>query len=265
MAEYNRAKRKPPESLDAWECTMRALSLVNNRSINDYTAARALLRKAIEIDPTYAQPHALIAYLSALEVLYGWAPESDALQIAWDAAQKALLLDADDPWVHLALGYVHQQSGRSEDAVQEYGKALSLNPNFALAHTYIATALCYLGETDEALAHITTSERLSPRGLFQGVNNLMRAVAHFFAGRHREAIVFARKAVRESPGIITGYRHLVVNCALVGEIDEAKAALKTLKRLQPELSIKWVEEWLPYRRAHDRQKFLEGFRLAGLE
>jgi adenylate cyclase len=265
LAEYRRSKRKSPESLGAWECTMRAISYVNSRSMRDYGNALKLLKKAIQIDATYALPHALIAYMTALEALYGWVPEEVANRSARDAAETGLLLDADDPWVHLALGYVHQQSRKSEDAVQAYKKALSLNPNFALAHTYLATALCYLGQIDEALEHITTSERLSPRGLFNGINSLMRAVAYFFAGRHHEAGVFARKSILESPGIVTGYRQLVVNCALAGEIDEAKAALKILKGLQPELSQKWVEEWLPYRCAKDRQKFIEGFRLAGLE
>ena len=263
-AEVNRTNRKLPESLDAWECVMRALSYVNNRSIHDYAAARDLLGRAIDIDPNYAQAHALLAYLTALEVLYGWASEERALPLAWGAAQKALLLDPEDAWVHLALGYVHQQCRRSEQAVQEYQNALLHNPNFALAHTYMAVALTFIGRIEEAFDHIAISERLSPQGLFFGVNNLMRAVAHFFAGEHREAIVFARKSVSESPGIVTGYRHLVVNCALVGELDEAKAALNILKRLQPEISLAWVEKWLPYRSANDRQKFIEGFRLAGL-
>ena len=265
IAEYSRVKRKSPESLDAWECTMRAFSHINNRSISDYTVAQELLTKAIEIDPTYAQAQALMAYLTALKALYGWVAEEDALASAWNAAQRALLLDADDPWVHLALGFVHQQCRRSEDAVEEYQKALSLNPNFALAHTYLAFALCFLGQHDQALAHIATSERLNPRGLLHGVNNLLRAVAHFLAGQHREAIGFARKSVLESPGIVPGYRHLVVNCALAGEINEAKAALQILRRLQPELSVAWLEKWLPYRCASDRQKFIQGFRLAGLE
>ena len=265
IAESSRVKRKSPESLDAWECAMRAFSHINNRSIRDYTVAQKLLKKAIEIDPTYAQAQALVAYLTALEALYGWVAAEGALASAWDAAQKALLLDADDPWVHLALGFVHQQCRRSEDAIEEYQKALSLNPNFALAHTYLAFALCFLGQIDQSLAHVATSERLSPRGLLHGVNNLLRAVAHFLAGQHREAIGFARKSVLESPGIVTGYRHVVVNCALAGEIDEAKAALQILRRLQPELSLAWIEKWLPYRCAKDRQKFIEGFRLAGLE
>src|SRR5262249_14467851 len=54
-AEGIRAKRKQPESLDAWECVMRALSCVNSRSQNDYAMARELLERAIELDPAYAQ------------------------------------------------------------------------------------------------------------------------------------------------------------------------------------------------------------------
>jgi adenylate cyclase len=118
---------------------------------------------------------------------------------------------------------------------------------------------------NEALAKIDTAERFNPRGRFHGVNSIHRAAAYFTVGKHREAIDFARKAVLESPGIVTGYRQLVVNCALVGEMEEARAAFWTLKHLQPDISPRWIEEWVPYLRAEDRGKFIEGFRLAGLK
>src|SRR5262249_40154805 len=89
-AEGIRAKRKQPESLDAWECVMRALSCVNSRSQNDYAMARELLERAIELDPAYAQAHALFAYVMGLEVLYGWKSEEIALARALEAAQKAV-------------------------------------------------------------------------------------------------------------------------------------------------------------------------------
>ena len=92
-----------------------------------------------------------------------------------------------------------------------------------------------LGRGEEALLKIDASERLSPRGLFQGVNSVCRAVAHFSAGQYLDAISCARKSILESPGIVTGYRMLVVNCALIGEIDAARA-LAILKRLQPDVS-----------------------------
>ena len=264
-AEGIRAKRKQPESLDAWECVMRALSCVNSRSQNDYAMARELLERAIELDPAYAQAHALFAYVMGLEVLYGWKSEEIALAHALEAAQKAVVLDSDDAWAHLALGFVYGMTRRAEEAVVEHEKALALNPNFALAYTYQGSALAYLGRGEEALLKIDASERLSPRGLFQGVNSVCRAVAHFSAGQYLDAISCARKSILESPGIVTGYRMLVVNCALIGEIDEARAALAILKRLQPDVSLRWIAESVLFTRERERQDIIEGFRLAGLE
>jgi len=90
-------------------------------------------------------------------------------------------------------------------------------------------------------------------------------VAHFSAGQYPDAISCARKSILESPGIVTGYRMLVVNCALIGEIDEAKAALAILKRLQPDVSLRWIAESVGFTRERERQDIIEGFRLAGLE
>jgi adenylate cyclase len=264
-AEGIRAKRKPPESLDAWECVVRALSCVNSRSQNDYAMARELLERAIELDPAYAQAYALFAYVMGLEVLYGWKPREIALARALEAAQKAVVLDSDDAWAHFALGFVYGMTRRAEEAVVEHEKALALNPNFALAYTYQGSALAYLGRGEEALLKIDASERLSPRGLFQGVNNVCRAAAHFSAEQHRDAVSCARKSILDSPGIVTGYRMLVVNCALIGEIDEARAALGIVKRLQPDISLRWIAESVLFTRERDRQNIIEGFRLAGLE
>lgn len=112
---------------------------------------------------------------------------------------------------------------------------------------------------------IDASERLNPRGLFRGVNSLCRALAYFASKQHHDAIAYARKAVLESPGIVTGYRMLVVNCALVGEIDEAKAALDVVKRLQPDISLACFAKYVPFTGASQREDYIEGFRLAGLE
>jgi hypothetical protein len=57
---------------------------------------------------------------------------------------------------------------------------------------------------------------------------------------------------------------LVVNCALAGEIEEARMALQSLKRLIPDISLKWISG-LPFVHDDYRQRFVEGFRLAGLE
>jgi TolB-like protein/Flp pilus assembly protein TadD len=261
-AEHFRSQRKPPESLDAWECVVRALSYVSRRSMEDNAAALELLERAVTIDPGYAQAHSVLAYVLGLDVVYGWRPPENALPLALEAAQKAVQLDDDDPWSHVALGSVLGRGDRPEEAISEFRRALALNPSFALAHSRLGMALCALGKSEEALAEIDTAERLNPRELWRGLNNLARAIAHFIAGRYHEGVEFAQKAILEGPGRISSHRTLVVNLALAGRIDDAIAALAVLNKLQPDFSLQWVES---YRREEDRRRWIAGFRLAGLE
>ena len=268
--EGMRAKRKPPESLDAWECVVRALSLMNSRARTDVSTARNLLQKAVALDEGYAQAHSLLSFVTTLGVHLGWDPRQPTLRIASDAAHRALQLDPDEPWAHVALGYVLAWSRRAGDAIVEYEKALALNPNFAIAHWLLALALCYLGRSEEAMAHGDMASRLSPRDLLArgnaGVSNNVRALACFVAGRYREGIQFARKAIIESPNLIPAYRVLILNCAHAGELEEARAALGTLRGLVPGISLTSVKEMTtPYVRTEDQERYLEGFRLAGLE
>jgi len=267
-AEGVRATRKPPESFDAWESVVRALALMNSRTRADVTAARELLRKATALDPYYAQAHSLLSFAIMLGVHMGWESPEGALALASDAAHKALFLDSSDPWAHVALGYVLAWSGQPDDAIVECETAIALNPNFAIAHWMLARALCSLGRSEEALAHADQAERLSPRDLLArgntGASNNVRAFACFLAGRYRDGTDYARKAIIESPNLTPAHRVLVVTCALAGEIEEARMALQNLKRLTPDISLKWINE-LPFVSDDQRQRFVEGFRLAGLE
>jgi DNA-binding SARP family transcriptional activator len=264
-AEGIRASRRPLHALDARGCVMRAISLINIRSRRNYALAEELLKRAIEIDPTCAHAYSLFAYVMALEVVYGWKPRENTMATARDVAHNAVLLDVDAPWSHFALGYVHAQSRRTDEAIAAYEKALALNPNFGVAHTYLGSALSVLGRSEAALAQIDVAERLSSREIFYGVNNYVRANAHFAAGRYREAGVSARNSVRQSPGIVTSHRHVVVNFALSGAIGEAKTALDDLLRLVPGTSLRAIDEALPYVREQDRSRFLDAFHSVGIE
>ena len=178
---------------------------------------------------------------------------------------NVVLLDDDDPWSHVALGSVLARTNRVEEAISEFRRALALNPNFALAHSRLGMVLCDLGNSEEAPAEIDTAERLNPRELSRGLNNVARAVAHFIDGRYREGIVSAQRAILESPSRIGSHLALVTNLALGGRVDDAGAALAVLKKLQPEISLQWVENWASRLREEDRRRWIEGFRLAGLE
>jgi DNA-binding SARP family transcriptional activator/TolB-like protein/Tfp pilus assembly protein PilF len=264
-AEGIRARRQPPQALDVRGCVMRAFSLINHRSRQNYALASELLRRAIDLDPHCTQAYSLLAYITALEVVYGWKPREHTMGIARDAANTAVLLDADAPWAHFAVGFVHAQSRSTDAAIRAFEKALALNPSFCLAHTYLGSALSHLGRSEAAIEQIEIAERLNPRPMFLGVNNYVRANAHFAAERYREASMWARRSVLESPGIVTSHRLVVVNSALAGEADKARRALDALLALVPGTSLEKIDEALPYSRDSDRSRFLDAFSRVGLD
>jgi tetratricopeptide (TPR) repeat protein len=186
------------------------------------------------------------------------------LQRAAILGARAVELDDGNPWAHLALGFVAFNMRRTDEAVGEFERALDLNPNFAAAHGYLGFALADDGRTDQAIAHLEQAIRMSPHDPQNAVFNVARAVAHYLAEHYTEAVSFARKALQQRPGLTGGNRIYIACLAQAGQIDEARAALARLKELHPELSIAWMEKYVPCTPG-PMAKYLEGMRKAGLQ
>ena len=136
-AESFRAQRKPPDSMDAWDLVMRALSHYWRVTRQDNVVAQALLEKAIAIDPDYGQALGVLATSYMFTAHMGWMDMAAAMPIAERAALAAIRADSEDPWAHHALGHVHLFARRFEDLLAEFELALRLNPNFALAQGFL--------------------------------------------------------------------------------------------------------------------------------
>src|SRR5580692_10056108 len=106
-AENFRAQRKPPNSLDAWDLVMRALSHHWRVTRQDNLVAQALLEKATTIDPNYGQAYGMLATSHTFSAHMGWADMAMAAPIAERAAAAAILAVSEDPWAHFALGCVY--------------------------------------------------------------------------------------------------------------------------------------------------------------
>ena len=153
---------------------------------------------------------------------------------------------------------------RTDEAVEEFQRALDLNPNFAAAHGYLGLALALDGRSDQAIDHIEQAIRMSPHDPQNAIFNVALAAAHYMAGRYAEAIICGRKSLQQRFGLTNGHRIYVASLAQAGQIDEARAALARLQELHPENSIAWSERNIPYT-AGPMTKFLEGLRKAGLQ
>jgi TolB-like protein/Tfp pilus assembly protein PilF len=263
-AENFRARRKPPESLDAWELVMRALSHYWRVTRQDSITAHDLLEQAIAIDPHYGQALGVLGASHAFSAYMGWADRDAAFARAESAATAAVRADGEDPWAHHALGCVHLVARRWDDALAEFGLALRLNPNFALAQGYQGVVLSVCGRPEEAIASTSRALRLSPRDPFAALYNGAAAFAHFVAGDYAEAMRLARDALRHRADFVGAHRVLTSAAGMAGDAQAAAAALIETRRVLPNISLAWLATHIPIRDPAEMEHYLEGFRRAGL-
>jgi tetratricopeptide (TPR) repeat protein len=263
-AENFRARRKPPENLDAWDLVVRALSHYWQVTRQDNIVAQALLEKAIAIDPNYGQALGVLAVSHTFGASMGWAHMAGSVSAAERAALAAIQADSEDPWAHHALGSVCLFTRRFDDALAEFELALRLNPNFALAQGFYGLVLSYCGRWEEGADAARRALRLSPRDPFSAIYNGIAAYAAFVGRNYDEAARLAREAIRQRGDYVGAHRVLTAAAAMAGEIDVAKTALQELRRTQPNVSLAWLASHVPIKQDAERALYLEAFRRAGL-
>jgi TolB-like protein len=263
-AENFRAKRKSPDSMDAWDLVMRALSHYWRVTRQDNVVAQALLEKATAIDPSYGQALGVLATSHTFSAHMGWEDMATATPVAERAALAAILADSEDPWAHHALGCVYLFTRRFDDSLAEFELALRLNPNFSLAQGYYGLALSYCGLWEEANMAARRALRLSPRDPFSAVYYGIAAYAYFVGRNYDEAIRLSRDGLRQRSDFVGAHRVLTSAAGMAGKTDIASAALQELRRAQPNISLAWIAGQMPIKLEADREHYLEGFRRAGL-
>jgi TolB-like protein len=264
-AENFRAQRKPPDSMDAWDLVMRALSHYWRVTRQDNMVAQALLEKATAIDPNYGQALGVLAASHTFGAHMGWQDMATTVPVAERAALAAILADSEDPWAHCALGCAYLFPRRFDDSLAEFELALRLNPNFSLAQGYYGLALAYCGRWEEADGAARRALRLSPRDPFSAIYCGIAGYAQFVGQNYEAAIQLAREAIRQRGDFVGGHRVLTAAAAMVGQDEVAQAALLELRRAQPNISLAWIADQMPIKLDSDRERYLEGFRRAGLE
>jgi TolB-like protein/class 3 adenylate cyclase/tetratricopeptide (TPR) repeat protein len=263
-AENERLRQTPPDRLDAWVCLVRSLTCFWRLTKADSHEALELLSHALKLDPAYARALAMHAWISVWNAHMGWSSLHDVLPAARERARKAKEIDRNDPWARLTMGNIAMFSRRHDEAVDELTASLDLNPNFALAYKGLGLALAYGGKGEEAIPLLEKATRLSPRDPFMPQILAARGFAHYISGEGLAGLELARRAVRESPEI-PGYWRVVALCAATsGSIEEARAAMETVRRLQPGFSVAWVERDSPLVTEELRRSYCDLLRGVGL-
>ncbi|MGA9084959.1 MAG: winged helix-turn-helix domain-containing tetratricopeptide repeat protein, partial [Pseudolabrys sp.] len=207
-AENFHAQRKAPDSMDAWDLVMRALSHYWRVTRQDNVVAQALLEKATVIDPNYGQALGVLAASQTFSAHMGWADMAAVVPTAERAAHAAIRADGEDPWAHYALGNVYLFTRRFDDSLAEFELALQLNPNFSLAQGYYGLALAYCGRWQEADLAASRALRLSPRDPFSAIYCGIAAYSQYVGHNYDEAMRLARESIRLRNDFVGGHRVL---------------------------------------------------------
>jgi TolB-like protein len=267
-AERDRAHRKPPGSLGAWELYQRGMRHLLRRNREDFTTARALFREALALDPSFATAHAAFAISAFWQITHGFATDAVAMRAELlTAAELAIESDDHDFLAHSAMGLAFMELGRHSLALAEHEVATSLNPNSAFAQWCFGYGLLRADRPQDALDRFNLALRLSPRDPGAWSYQTLRAASLYQLGRYEEAIEAARDATRTPLADVVW--PLVHWAASQGQLEPGKAAasvIEELRRKRPGLTIAAFRAW-PHnepRSIGSLQRIVDGLRKAGL-
>ena len=267
LAEIERARLKPTESLDAYEYCLRGIwSFLQVGTRENTKEALRAFYKAIELDPHYAAAYGFAAWCYVRRFSNGWMDDR-AAEVAETArlSHKAVELGRGDAVALYTAAYgLGIVVGDLDYAAAVIDRALVLNPNLAQAWLASGWIRVRRGEPELGLEHLAHARRLSPLDPVSYVNFGATAAGHFFAGRYDEAVLWAEKAQAGLPTYATAYRIAAASHGLAGRAETAAKALAQLRLIDPAASISLVRDWITLTRPQDYAKLEEGLRKAGL-
>jgi tetratricopeptide (TPR) repeat protein len=265
QAEIDRAKRKPTESLDAYDHFLRGMEKAYLDTGDAVSEALRLFSKAIELDADYAAACAMAGYCYVLRKASRWMSDQN-WEIAEGArlARKPVQLGKDDALslsrAGHALAYLVSEFDAAAFCID---RALALNPNLASAWFASGWLRVRVGEPDVAIKHFSQFKRMSPLDPLMPVANSGISFAYLFSGRYDEALSQAEQALQESPNLHLALRASVAANALAGRIDRAQKLMARLRKVDPVLRISNLEDVVTFRPT-DVVRFADGLRMAGL-
>ncbi len=267
QAEIERARRKPPERLDAYDLVLRALPLYRAQRPEASAEAIRLFMKAMELDPGNASAISYAASALHSRLTAWWPPlTADDFATCIALTRRAVELANGD-------ALILAQCGRTlaHGAVAEYEQALSLidlavaaNPNNAIVMSLSAVVYLHCSDLGRALeyAHRSVDLHAGRAGSFWGLTAI--AHIHMALGTFEEALHWAERSHPVNPDYGPTYWMLISANAKLGRIEEARRWVARYLKLRPDVTVALIRRGQPNRYADRNASLYEGLAAAGL-
>jgi adenylate cyclase len=250
-----RSRRRPTNDLMAYDCFLQGREAIERRGDSD--AILFLLRRAIELDPHFAQAYAWLAREYVFKFHVDLRPET--LNEAIALAHKAISLDEADALGHSILGHAYAIGGQLDHAGLHHTRAVSLNPMDVRITSARALWLAYNGRGDEAVRCLDADLQRDPFPPAWYWD--FRGIALFASRRYEEAIEALSHLTKvywfDNYYLAASYAHL-------GLIERARACAAEILRERPGFALKQVGMTEHFKDPADLERLLDGLRKAGL-
>jgi adenylate cyclase len=263
-AEIERARRKRPESLDAYDLYLRALPLTFTAMPHDADLALVLLTRAIELDPEYAAAHAMIAWCHEQRYLRGGLHE-EAKHAGLHHARAALAFGGDDASALATAGFVIAVMEYDySTATAAFDRSFALSNSCALALGFSSIVRAWQGDDVMAVDHAQRAIRLSPYDPLLYIPYIGLAYAHFAEGRFADAAAAAARASESNPKFSMPYVLHAAALASLGRPEEARMVIDLLRNVEPHLTVRTALRSARFADPERKSQLGDALRRAGL-
>jgi adenylate cyclase len=246
----------------AYDLVLRATNLLHRLDYADAKKARELLEQAIQRDPNYARPHALLGLYHG-DLWHLWGEERDKnLRRALDLAEKAARLDELDPSPHAIAALAHQFLREFAKAKIEANKALTLQPTDAITLATLGRALLWAHRPTEAVQLLERAIRLDPFHPSTYLDWL--SFSYGLGGRYDDCVRAGERGAALEPDFVSLHVNLAICYASLGRAEEAQRAGREVLRTNPRFRVSAFARYVPFSQQADIDWGVAGLRNAGL-
>jgi tetratricopeptide (TPR) repeat protein len=266
LIEAKRSASRPATDATAYDLMLRAIPLIGRLEREPFRRAGEYLSRAIELEPDYASAHAWYAYWQMFLVGQDWADDAAAaMQAAGRHAERAIVLDQHDARGLTIAGHVRAfLHRRLREAITLHERALTLNPNLAMAWALSAIAYAYMGDPDEAERRNNRYKKLSPLDPHAFFFDAFFILIHLLKRDYESAVAAGRSVNEMNPSFSATYKPYLSALGHLGRSQEATVVRRRLLAIEPDFSVERFIATSPLERDSDRDHYAAGLRLAGV-
>jgi DNA-binding SARP family transcriptional activator/TolB-like protein len=266
LIEAKRSTSRPPIDATAYDLMLRSIPLMGRMEHDSFVQAGQHLTDAIALEPDYAAPYAWYAYWHIFLVGQDWADHPKAMmEKAGELAERAIVLDPFDARGLSISGHVRAfLHRRLREAMVLHERALSLNPNLAMAWALSSMTHAYSGDPEEAERRLKRYKKLSPLDPHAFIFDGFFGVIHLMKRDYESAVEVGRNISQLNPSFSATYKPYLSALGHLRRDQEAATIRRRLLSLEPDFTVERFMETNPIERESDKMHYAEGLRLAGI-